>query len=177
MFPFCTNIEWLETRPEYTVPVQEMEKQRLSECSNKFYLCIRKKDGSFVRVSSLKAIRAAVETFLKSVPNSKPLSIISDPQFNEANDASNALAKSIRGEGKVGSVVHKNPITKEHQIEMLFERQLGPTHAKCPPQLLRSSWLNITLYVRKRGREDQRQMRKTMPALRKTTLGKRYYEL
>ena len=151
-----------------------MEKQQLSECSNKFYLCIRKKDGSFVKVSSLKAIRAAVERFLKSAPNNKPSSIISDPQFN---DSLNAFAKSIRGEGKVGSVVHKNPITKE-QIEMLFERQqLGPAHAKCPSQLLRSSWFNITLYVRKRGREKQQQMRKTMLALRKTTLEKGYYEL
>ena len=120
MFSFCTNIEWLGTRPEYTVPVQEMEKQQLSECLKKFYLCIRKKDGSFFKVSSLKAIRAVVERFLKSAPNSKPWSIISDHQFKEANDALDAFAKSIRREGKVGGVVHKNPITKE-QIEMLFK--------------------------------------------------------
>ena len=154
-----------------------MEKQQLSECLKKFYLCIRKKDGSFFKVSSLKAIRAAVERFLKSAPNSKPWSIISDPQFKEANDALDAFAKSIRREGKVGGVVHKNPITKE-QIEMLFERQqLGPADAKCPSQLLCTSWFYITLYFGKRGRENQRQMTKTMLALRRTPLGKRYYEL
>lgn len=154
-----------------------MEKQQLSECLKKFYLCIRKKDGSFFKVSSLKAIRAAVERFLKSAPNSKPWSIISDPQFKEANDALDAFAKSIRRGGKVGGVVHKNPITKE-QIEMLFERQqLGPADAKCPSQLLRTSWFYITLYFGKRGRENQRQMTKTMLALRRTPLGKRYYEL
>ena len=107
------NIEWLGTHPAYTVPVQEMEKQQLSECLKKFYQFIRKKDSSFFKVSSLKAIRAAVERFLKSAPNRKPWSIISDHQFKEANDALDAFAKSIRREGKVGGVVQKNPITKE----------------------------------------------------------------
>ena len=61
---------------------------------------------------------------------------------------------------------------------MLFERQqLGPADAKCPSQLLRTSWFYITLYFGQRGRENQRQMTKTMLALRRTPLGKRYYEL
>ena len=169
--------EWLTSRPEFKVPVQEMEKQELSECLKKFYLCIRKKDGSFFKISSLKAIRAAVDRFLKSAPNSKPWSIISEPQFKQANDALDAFAKSIRREGKVGGVVHKSPITKE-QIEMLFERQqLGPADTKCPSQLLRTSWFYVTLYFGKRGRENQQQMTKRMLAPRTTPLGKRYYEL
>ena len=139
-----------------------MEKQQLFECLKKFYLCIRKKDGSFLKVSSLKAIRAAVKGFLKGAPNSKPWSIISDPQFKEASDALDAFAKSIRREGKVGGVVHKTPKTKE-QMEMLFERQqLGPADAKCPSQLLHTSWFYITLYFGKRGREYQWQMTKTI---------------
>ena len=169
--------EWLTSRPEFKVPVQKMEKQESSECLKKFYLCIRKKGGSFFKISSLKAIRAAVDRFLKSAPNSEPWSIISDPQFKQANDALDAFAKSIRREGKVGGVVHKSPITKE-QIETLFERQqLGPADTKCPSQLLRTSWFYITLYFGKRGRENQRQMTRRMLALRTTPLGKRYYEL
>ena len=122
--------------------------------------------GYFTRkVSSLKAIRVAVERFLKSAPDSKPWFIISDPQFKEANNALDAFVKSIRREGKVGGVVHKNPITKE-QIEMLFERQqLGPADAKCPSQLLPTSWFYIPLYFGKKGRENQQQMTKTMLAL------------
>ena len=84
---------------------------------------------------------------------------------------------SIRREGNVDGVVHKNPVTKE-QMEMLFERQqLGPADAKCPSQLLRTSWFYITLYFEQRGRENQRRMTKTMLALRRAPLGKRYYEL
>ena len=67
------------------------------------HLCIQKKYGSFFKVSSLKAIRAAVDRFLKSAPNNKPWSIISDPQFKQANNALDAFAKSIRWEGKVRS--------------------------------------------------------------------------
>ena len=59
---------------------------------------------------------------------------------------------------------------------MLFERQeLGPANAKCPSQLLHNSWFYITPYFGRRGRENQRQM--TMLALRRSPLGKQYYEL
>ena len=67
-----------------------MEKQQLSECLKKFYLCIRKKDGSFFKVSSLKAIWLAAERFLKGAPNTKPWSITSNPQFKKVNDALDA---------------------------------------------------------------------------------------
>ncbi|KAJ7394505.1 hypothetical protein OS493_000319 [Desmophyllum pertusum] len=62
-----------------------------AESRPEFYVCIRKKDGSFFKVSSLKVIRAAVYRFLKSAPNNKPGSIISDPQFKQANDALDAF--------------------------------------------------------------------------------------
>ena len=118
-----------------------------------------------------------VKRFLKSTLNSKPWSIISDPQFKEANNGLDAFVKSFRREGKVGSGVHKNPIMKD-QIKMLFERQqLGPADAKCPSQFLPTLWFCITLYFGKRGRQNQRQMTKTMLALRRTPLGKRYYGL
>ena len=102
-----------------------MEKWQLSECLKKVCLCIGKKHGSFFKVSSLKAIRAAVERFLKSVPNSKPWSITSDPQFKEANDALDAFAKSIRKvEGKVVGVSHRNPVTKEQIFSCLNDNNL-----------------------------------------------------
>ncbi|XP_078383138.1 uncharacterized protein KIAA1958-like [Oculina patagonica] len=169
--------EWLATRSEFTVPILQMEKPVLSKCLKKFYLCIRKKDGSFFKIYSLKAIRAAIDRFLKSAPNNKPWSIISDPQFKQANDALDAFAKSVRREGKVGGVVHKSAITRE-QIEVLFERQqLGPANTTCPAQLLRTSWFYVTLYFGKRGRENQRQMTKRMLVLRTTPGGQRFYEL
>ena len=96
----------------------------------------------FLQGFSLKAIRAEVERFLKSVPNSKPWSIISDPQFKEANDALDAFPKSTRSEGKVGDVVHKKTITKE-QVKMLFERQqLGPADANVP-----QSWSGLRGFI------------------------------
>ena len=50
---------------------------------------------------------AVSSRFLHSKPSSSGRKIpqISDPQFREANDALDAVAKSIRREGKVGGVV------------------------------------------------------------------------
>ena len=144
MFLFCTKIELLGTHPEYTVPVQEMEKQQLSECLKKFYRCIRKKDGSFFKVSSIKAIRAVVKRFLKSASNSIPWPIISDTKFKEANDALDAFAKSIRCEGKVArSKCYLNDNNLVHLTQ------------NCPSQLLRTSLFYISLYLGKRGRENR----------------------
>lgn len=173
----CFRIEWLDSRAEYTVSLQEMSKEELSNCLKKFYLCVRKKDGSYFKASSMKSIRAAIERYLQGPPNNKPWSIISDPEFKQANVALDAFIKSLRRQGKIGGVVHKNPITKE-QIEKLFEKQqLGPAASKCPAQLLRTCWFYITFYFGKRGRENQRQMKTNLLVLRRTPHGKLYFEL
>ena len=60
-----------------------------------------------------KAIQAAIDRFLKQAPIDKPWSIVGDYEF-EANDTLNAVCKNLKKEGKIGAVVHKTPITREH---------------------------------------------------------------
>ena len=44
---------------------------------------MQKNDSFFKEVPSLKATLAAVDRFLKSTPNNKPSSFVSDPQFKD----------------------------------------------------------------------------------------------
>ena len=142
-----------------------------------FYVSIRQKDGSRFKVSSLKAIRAAIDRYLRQSPHNKPWPIVGDPEFNKANETLNAVCKDMVKRGQVSPVVHKTPIISE-QLQKLYEsQQLGEATTTNPTQLLRTAWFYVTLYFGKRGRESQRKLEKQMLCLRQTPEGRRYYEL
>ena len=153
-----------------------MEKEELNECLTMFYAAVRREDGTEFKVSSLKAIRAAIDRYLRQPPNNKPWSIVGDAAFQKSNKVLNAICKQMMQEGKVGPTIHKNPITSE-QLQQLYETgQLGEWDTLNPSQLLSTAWFYITFYFGKRGRENQRKLTSDMLVLRSTSQGRRYYE-
>ena len=80
-------------------------------------------------------------------------------------------------DGKVGSVVHKHPITSEQMQELFRSGQLGDSNTKDPSQLLRTAWFYLTLYFGKGGRENQRKLTKEILVLQTTPQERRYYEI
>jgi len=107
-----------------------------------------KKNESEFKVSSLRAIRGAIERYLKQPSNNKPWSIIGDSEFPKANQTRNSICKNMVKEGKAGPVVHKHPITSEQMQELFRTGQLGDSNTKDPS----TAWLYLTLYFGKRGR-------------------------
>lgn len=153
-----------------------MEKEELNECLTMFYAAVRREDGTEFKVSSLKAIRAAIDRYLRQPPNNKPWSIVGDSAFQKSNKVLNAICKQMMQDGKVGPTIHKNPITSE-QLQQLYETgQLGEWDTLDPSQLLRTAWFYITFYFGKRGRENQRKLTSDMLVLRSTPQRRRYYE-
>lgn len=89
-----------------------MEKVDLAKCLEKFYLGARQKDGNYYyKASSLRSIRAGLDRFLQSPELKKPYSIISDPEFLQANKALDAFVKTLRKDGDIAGVVHKDTLT------------------------------------------------------------------
>ena len=110
-----------------------MSKKELNSCLKCFYTFSRKKDGSFYKSISIKSIRAAIDRYLRSAPHNKSFSIISDPDFTEANNLLDAFVKDLRKTGKIAGVVHKKPISKQQLKKLLFDRgELGPAWSKNP---------------------------------------------
>ena len=154
-----------------------MSKEELSECLKCFYTSARKKDGTYYKNTSMKSIRAAIDRFLRSPPNNKPFSIISDAVFTQANKILDAFVKDLRKTGKIAGIVHKKAVSKD-QIQRLFESgELGPADSQNPAQLQRTAWLYLTLFFGRRGRENQRQLNPGMLSLRTTPQGVEYFEL
>ncbi|XP_028413879.1 uncharacterized protein LOC114536728 [Dendronephthya gigantea] len=171
--------DWLYTCPTYSggYYITEMSTAELNSCLKLFYTSARQIDGSYYKKSSMKSIRAAIDRFLKNPPNNKPFSIIGDPAFNEANSMLDAFVKDLRKTGKIAGVVHKKAITKD-QIQLLFDiGELGPADSDDPSQLLRTVWFYLGIYLGRRGRENQRNLKPNMLILRATADGKSYLEL
>lgn len=154
-----------------------MNKGELNECLKCFYTSARKQDGTFYKTTSLKSIRAAIDRFLRSPPRSKQFSITAHPAFTEANKVLDAFVKDLRKSGKIAGLVHKRAISKE-QIQKLYDSgELGSADSKNPAQLQRTAWLYLGLFFGRRGRENQREMKPGMLALRETPQGVEYFEL
>lgn len=154
-----------------------MSKEELNACLKCFYTSARKQDGSYYKASSLKSIRAAIDRHLRSAPHNKSFSVISDAAFTEANKVLGAFVKDLKMSGKIEDIVHKKAITKE-QVRRLYESgQLGPADSRDPAQLQRTAWFYVALFFGRRGRENQRLIKRDMLVLGKTPQGIEYYEL
>ena len=112
--------DWFLQQNEFVTSIENMEEVELAKCLEKFYLSARQKDGNYYGASSLKSIRAGLDGFLQSLELKKPYSIISDPEFLQANKVLDAFVKTLRKDGDIAGVVHKDTLTRE-VVEKLFE--------------------------------------------------------
>jgi len=87
---------------------------------NKFYVSVRRKDGSYYKRNNLLSVRAALDHYLKSPPYNKNISICDNYLFSEANKTLNSYLKQLVNQGKVAGTVHKNPLTSEI-IQKLYD--------------------------------------------------------
>ena len=143
-----------------------MEVTEMNNCLSKFYLSARKQDGSHYKKTSLLSIRAALDRYLRSPPINKKFFICDTIQFNEANKALNSYLKHLASTGKIAGTVHKNPLTAE-VVQKLFEAgELASAETKNPLALLQTTWFYFSLYLGKRGRQNQSLMKKSVLCLR-----------
>ena len=96
-----------------------MEVEEMNKCLSKFYVSVRKQDGSFYKKTSLLSIRAALDRQLKSPPYNKKFSICDGHLFSEANQTLNSHL--LVSDVKIAGTVHKNPLTSE-TIKKLYEK-------------------------------------------------------
>ena len=154
-----------------------MAPPELSKYLQKFYLSARKRDGSFYNKKSLTAIRAALDRHLRSPPFSKPFSIVGDSQFNDANTSLSNFLKTLSKSGQIAPTMHKQPLTKEVVAKLYEEGELVDTDSLQPHKLQQTAWFFISLFLGKRGRENQQLLKKHMLVSRETPSGEKYLEM
>jgi hypothetical protein len=149
----------------------------MNQCLSKFYTSAREIDGCYYKKSTLMSLRAALDRHLLSPPHNKKFSICDPVTFQEANKTLHSYLKHLIGSGKIAGTVHKNPLTPE-AVQYLFEKgELTSSETVDPRGLMQTVWFYISLYFGKRGRENQRAMKKSMLRLCVTSAGEEYFEL
>ena len=107
----------------------------------------------------------------------KQFSIVPDPAFIEANKILHTFVKDLGKSGKISGVVHKKAISKQQVTKLFQSDELGPAEAKDPAQFQRTAWFYLGICFARRVRENQRDMKPAMLALRAIPQGEEYFEL
>lgn len=155
-----------------------MKIEELNRCLRKFYVSARKQDGGFYNKATLTSIRSAIDRHLRNEPNNKKFSIISSPEFTEANKALNSFLKNLSKTGQIRSTIHKPPLSKEAIVKLYEAGELVEVNSLSPRKLQQTAWFYITLYFGRRGRENQRQLTSSSIKLCKTSSeSQEYFEL
>ena len=154
-----------------------MNKEPLNACLKSFYTSARKQDGQFYKSSSLEALRAAIDRYLRMPPHFKQFSIVADPAFTEANRILDAFVKELRKSGKISGVVYKKAISKQEVWEALPRRWTWSGGQQWSSTASKNSMVLPWHILRKTWQENQRDMKPAMLALRATPQEKEYFEL
>ena len=89
--------EWCKAR-NINVNMESYCPQVLDGLLNKFYVEIRKKDGTNCEPDSLRVMQAAIDRYLRH--NNYPVSIITGREFTKSQETLDAKAKQLRRQGK-----------------------------------------------------------------------------
>ena len=88
-----------------------------------------------------------------------------------ANNSLSNYLKTLGKRGDIATTAHKQVLTKEMVEKLYHEGELVEFDMLNPGKLQQTVWFFISLFLGKRGRENQHIMKKTMLASRKTPVG------
>ena len=172
-----------------------MTLQQLNKCLIKVYLSARRRDETFYDKKSLTAIRAAFNRHLRIPSLNKFFSIIffsffliflnlfifisffGYPLFTDANKTLSSYLKTLSKRDDIAPTAHKQASTKEVVKKLHDEGVVVEFDTLNPGILQQTTGFFISLFLNKRGRENQHTRKKTMLTLRKTPAGEEYYEV
>jgi len=144
-------------------------KEELNNNLRLFYAEARNKDGGIYSRSTLLGFRSGIERFLNNPPFKKGIHIATNPAFQRSNQMLDAKLKNMKQPGEE-SIKHKPCI--ENDLRRLKESAvMNPSTRQ---GLLNNVWFHTTLYFCRRGREGQRNLKKSSFVFLQDDNGKRY---
>ena len=114
--------EWCKAR-NINVNMESYCPQALDGLLNKFYVEIRKKDGTDYEPDSLRVMQAAIDRYLRH--NNYPVSIITSREFTKSQETLDAKAKQLRRQGKGKRPNKAQPYTETDEEIFWGEGKLG----------------------------------------------------
>ena len=151
----------------------------LADILKKFYVELRRQDGSVYQRSSIRGMRVAIHRFIREPPYSRmDVSLFRDNSaFDEANDILDAQLRVLKKRGELKATRHYPPICLSDLekigtfIKTTLDELIDETN------LTLAGWFILTFHLGLRGREMQLELRKQDLLFSKNENGKEIVEL
>ena len=136
----------------------------------RFYAEARNKSGEPYGKSTLLGFRHSFERYLNAPPLNRGLKLSSDPRFKRSNEMLNAQIISLKRQGKE-NVKHKPAIENEDLAKLKASQAIAVIS---PLSLLRNVWFHVVLFFCRRGRERQRELKRSSFTFEANASGRRF---
>lgn len=156
-----------------------MSKEDLANNLRHFYACVRKQPepgsmaGEDYSRSGYRNIRAGLQRHLVSPPHNRQINIMSDIDFQKANQVFNGKIKGLKKEGK--DVTKHKPAIAEEDMALFYKS--GVLSDTNPTSLQRKVFVELALHFGRRGREGWRTMKKNSFSVNKDAKGRDFVTL
>ena len=140
--------EWCKAR-NIDVNMESYCPQALDGLLNKFYVEIRKKDGTDYEPDSLRVMQAAIDRYLRH--KNYPVSIITGREFIKSQETLDAKAKQLRRQGKGKRPNKAQPYSETDEEIFWREGKLGNHNGLA---LTNVNFKNLSETMGFRGRQD-----------------------
>ena len=141
-------MKWCEAR-NIDDRIERFSPQALDEVWTKFYVEVRKRDGSEYEPDSLRVMQASIDRYLRQ--KSYPESIISGREFRKSQETLNSKAKLLRYQGKGKRPKRAQPYSRVDEEMFWTEGTLG-NHSGVA--LTNVNFKNLSEHMGFRGRQD-----------------------
>ncbi|KAL9950919.1 hypothetical protein ACROYT_G043491 [Oculina patagonica] len=159
--------QWRDKR-QIEVDLHSVSATEFSGILRKFYAEVKTNKKKDLTPSALTGIRAAIHRTITSQPFSRPINILKDREFLQANKMFEAVCKSYYKRGNP-KPKHKSPIEAGD-----MEKLKSYFSTECPEKLQEFVWFNLCYYLGRRGREGWRELTKNSLEFKEDDQGKEY---
>lgn len=124
--------------------------EELADVPSTFYLDARTNSGAKYKTITLENVRHSLNRYLRSLPVSRDIDIITAIAFRNANESLKTSMRELKQRGK-GSADHYPQITDNDLMKMYMSLQMNPT---TPTDLLKRNQMDIRLYFCRQAHEN-----------------------
>ena len=171
----ATNVSWnvfisyLDEK-SLVIDIESCSAHDLKDILRKFYIELRKQDGTLYCKTSFNSIRSGIQRKIKVL---RPeIDIIIDKDFQAANEVFRAQCVELKKEG-LAKITHKQPITVEDMKTLYMSPVFSVNN---PVSLQRKVFFDVLLYLCRRGQENLRYLKKRDFVIKTDAYGKEYVE-
>lgn len=145
---------------------ETFDKTKLNEKIRLFFASVRTANGGNMKTSTLSNVKYGLTKYFKEHCK---VDFNTEIEFSTSREVYKAVVTDLKKKG-LGSTEHKPPISDD-DLQKLYNPENIAFSINTPCGLQKKVWFDLSYYLCRRGRENQREMTKTTFAVDKDSQG------